>query len=152
MILTAVNPSTKSKTFSNTTVFTTNPILIGLELNSGLYNERPSTNYCSFMAYFISTNLKNCHHMLFTRAKRYMCQVFKYMFCIWTWIILLKWMVLIVKLVVANYRTWKSLGLLSLPAKPCSVCVHSHLDGCVQLMSQECKKIFRGIAKLFIHI
>jgi len=57
MILTAVNPSTNSKTCSNVTVFTTNPILTGLELSSGLYNERPSTICLSYVAYFVSTNL-----------------------------------------------------------------------------------------------
>jgi hypothetical protein len=62
MILTAVNPYTKSHTCSNIIVFTTNSILIGLELNSGLYNDRPSTNIRRYVAYLISTNLKLASH------------------------------------------------------------------------------------------
>lgn len=75
MILTAVNPSTKSKTCSITTLFTTNPILIGLELNSGLYNERSSTNCLGCMAYFISTNLKLPSHAVYRSEGIYMLSI-----------------------------------------------------------------------------
>jgi hypothetical protein len=68
------------------------------------------------------------------------------MFCICTWILLLKWMVLIVKLVVAHHRTWKSLDSLSLPGKPCSVCVHSHLGHfvCIHILVILCAFTFES--------
>jgi hypothetical protein len=65
MILTAVNPTTNSKICSSVTVFTTNPILICLELNSGPCNERPSTNCLGYVAYFISTKLKLASYALY---------------------------------------------------------------------------------------
>jgi len=65
IILTAVDPSTKSKTCSSATVFTTNPISTGLEVNSGPYSERPSTNCLGYVAYFTSAKLKLASHAVY---------------------------------------------------------------------------------------
>ena len=75
MILTAVNPSIKSKTCSSATAFTTNPILTGLELDPGLYNDRPSTNCLGYVAYFISTNLKLASHAVYKSEGIYVLRI-----------------------------------------------------------------------------
>ena len=75
MILTEVNQSTKIKNCFSATVFTTNPILTGLEPNSAPYSERPFTNCLSYVVYFISTNINLASYAVYKSERIYVLSI-----------------------------------------------------------------------------